>query len=187
MKMDQNLADLVGAMAAAMPDRCALVCDGERLSYPELMDRSSQVAQYLIAAGIQPDETVGLYLLNSAAYIEALLGCMLARAIPVNINYRYTGNELSHLFAGGRLAALVVDAGHAALAASVAPDCPTLRHALIVGSPAQPGWAGLPTMSACRRVGQSGATDAASAACPASTTSAASLPPAKRCDSSFPV
>ena len=136
--MDVNLADLVGAIADALPDRCALVCDGDRLSYPELMERSSQVAQHLIAAGIEPDETVGLYLLNSAAYIEALLGCMLARAIPVNINYRYTGNELSHLFAGGRLAALVVDAGHAALAASVAPDCPTLRHALIVGSPAQP-------------------------------------------------
>ena len=100
--MDVNLADLVGAIADALPDRSALVCDGDRLSYPELMDRSSQVAQHLIAAGVEPDETVGLYLLNSAAYIEALLGCMLARAIPVNINYRYTGNELSHLFAGAR-------------------------------------------------------------------------------------
>jgi acyl-CoA synthetase (AMP-forming)/AMP-acid ligase II len=136
--MDVNLADLVGAIADALPDRCALVCDGDRLSYPELMDRSSQVAQRLIASGIEPDETVGLYLLNSAAYIEALLGCMLARAIPVNINYRYTGNELSHLFAGARLAALVVDAEHATLAASVASGCPTLRHVLITGTPAAP-------------------------------------------------
>jgi 3-oxocholest-4-en-26-oate---CoA ligase len=137
-KMDMNLADLVGAIATALPDRCALVCDGERLSYPELMDRSSQVAQYLIGAGIQPDETVGLYLLNSVAYIEALLGCMLARAIPVNINYRYTGNELSHLFGGARLAGLVVDAEHAALAAAVAPGCPSLRTVLITGRLAGP-------------------------------------------------
>jgi 3-oxocholest-4-en-26-oate---CoA ligase len=136
--MDANLADLVGAIAAAMPERCALVCDGARLSYPQLMERSSQVAQHLIAAGIQPDETVGLYLLNCVAYIETLLGCMLARAIPVNINYRYTGNELSHLFRGARLAALVVDAEHASLAAAVAPGCPSLRTALIVGTPAEP-------------------------------------------------
>ena len=138
MKMDQNLADLVGAMAAAMPDRCALVCDGERLSYPELMARSSQVAQHLIGAGVEPDETVGLYLLNSVSYIEALLGCMLARAVPVNINYRYTGNELAHLFSGAALAALVVDAEHAPLAASVASGCPSLRHVLIVGTPGEP-------------------------------------------------
>ncbi len=131
--MDVNLADLVGAVADALPDRCALVCEGERLSYPQLLARSSQVAQHLIGAGIKPDETVGLYLLNSVAYIEALLGCMLARAIPVNINYRYTGNELSHLFRGAALAALVVDAEHAAVAAAVAPGCPSLRHVLIVG------------------------------------------------------
>jgi 3-oxocholest-4-en-26-oate---CoA ligase len=135
-QLDVNLADIVGAIAAAQPDRCALVCGGDRLSYRDLMTRSSQVAGQLIAAGIQPDETVGLYLLNSTAYVEALLGSMLARAIPVNINYRYTGNELSHLFGGARLAALVVDAEHAALAAAVAPGCPSLRHVLVVGDPA---------------------------------------------------
>jgi 3-oxocholest-4-en-26-oate---CoA ligase len=136
--MEVNLADLVGAIADALPEREALVCDGDRRTYPELLDRASQVAQHLIAAGIEPDETVGLYLLNSVAYIEALLGCMLARAIPVNINYRYTGNELSYLFTGAALAALVVDAEHAGLAASVAVSCPTLRHALVVGEPDGP-------------------------------------------------
>ena len=102
MNMDVNLADLCDAIAGALPDRCALVCDGERRSYPELMARSNQVAQVLAQAGVTPDETVGLYLSNSVAHIEALLGCMVARAIPVNINYRYTGAELAHLFAGGQ-------------------------------------------------------------------------------------
>jgi 3-oxocholest-4-en-26-oate---CoA ligase len=131
--LDINLADLVGAIAQALPERCALVCDGARLSYPQLMARGSQVAQHLIGAGIKPDEAVGLHMLNSVAYVEALLGCLLARAIPVNINYRYTGNELSSLFTGARLAALAVDAEHAGLAAAVAADCPSLRHVLIAG------------------------------------------------------
>jgi 3-oxocholest-4-en-26-oate---CoA ligase len=131
--MDVNLADLVGAVADAMPDRCILVCDGDRLSYRQLMDRASQLAQHLIASGLRPDETVGLYMLNSAAYVESLLGCMLARLIPVNINYRYTGHELAHLFTGGKLAGLIVDAEHAALAAAVAADSPDLRHVLITG------------------------------------------------------
>jgi len=76
---------------------------------------------------------VGLYMFNSVAYIESLLGCMVARAVPVNINYRYTGHELAYLLGSSKLAALVVDAEHAALAAEVAPSCPTLRHVLITG------------------------------------------------------
>jgi 3-oxocholest-4-en-26-oate---CoA ligase len=132
--MDINLADLVAAVGDALPDRCALVCDGERLSYRELTARSQQVAQHLIAAGIGPDETVGLYMPNSIAYVESLLGCMVARAIPANINYRYTGPELEYLFASARLSALIVDAEFADLAAAV--SCPTLRHVIVVGGEA---------------------------------------------------
>jgi acyl-CoA synthetase (AMP-forming)/AMP-acid ligase II len=139
MNMDVNIADLVAAVGAALPDRCALVCDGDRLSYPELTARSNQVAQHLAGAGLAPDEPVGLYLLNSTAYIEALLGCMVARTVPVNINYRYTGHELAQLLRSARLAGLVVDAEHAWLASAVAPSCPTLRHVVITGrDPARP-------------------------------------------------
>jgi 3-oxocholest-4-en-26-oate---CoA ligase len=133
LSMNVNLADICAAIAAALPERCALVCDGDRLSYPELTARSNQVAQHLIGAGLTPDETVGLYMLNSVAYIESLLGCMVARTIPVNINYRYTGNELTHLLGNAKLAALVVDEQHAPQAAAVAASCPSLRHVLITG------------------------------------------------------
>jgi 3-oxocholest-4-en-26-oate---CoA ligase len=108
--MDVNLADLIGAVADALPDRCALVCDGDRLSYRQLMHRASHLAQHLIAAGLRPDETAGLYMPNSAAYVESLLACMLARLIPVNINYRYTGSELAHLFTAGKQALRLVSA-----------------------------------------------------------------------------
>ena len=131
--MDVNLADLVWAVADALPDRCALVVEGERLSYRQLMDRSTRLAQHLISSGLTPDETVGLYMLNSTAYVESLLGCMLARLVPVNVNYRYTGSELAHLFSAGRLAGLVVDAQNAQLAATVAAGSPALRHVLVAG------------------------------------------------------
>jgi 3-oxocholest-4-en-26-oate---CoA ligase len=131
--LDVNLADLVGAVADAVPDRCAVVCEGDRLSYRQLMDRASRLAQHLVASGLRPEETVGLYMFNSAAYVESLLGCMLGRLIPVNVNYRYTEHELAQLFGGGRLAGLVVDAEHARRAAAVAPGCPTLRHVLLTG------------------------------------------------------
>ena len=137
--LDVNLADLVGAVADAVPDRCVVVCEGDRLSYRQLMDRSSGLARHLISSGLRPEETVGLYMLNSAAYVESLLGCMLARLIPVNVNYRYIEHELAQLFGGGRLAGLVVDAEHAPRAAAVAPGCPT-RHVLLTGGGSTAGF-----------------------------------------------
>jgi acyl-CoA synthetase (AMP-forming)/AMP-acid ligase II len=131
--MDMNLADLVGAIAAALPDRGALACDGDRLTYRQLMDRAAQVAGALIEAGIKPDEVVGLYMPNSLSYVESMLGCMLARAIPANINYRYTGQELAHLFSVAGLSALIVDAEYAGRAAEVAASSPGLRLVLVAG------------------------------------------------------
>jgi acyl-CoA synthetase (AMP-forming)/AMP-acid ligase II len=132
--MDVNLADLVSAVTDAVPDRFALVCEGDRLTYRQLMDRASSLAQHLIASGLKPDETVGLYMPNSAAYVESLLGCMLARVIPVNVNYRYTGHELAHLFTSGKLSGLVVDAEYAPLAGAAAHERrQDLRHVLVTG------------------------------------------------------
>jgi non-ribosomal peptide synthetase component E (peptide arylation enzyme) len=72
--MDVNLADQCAEIARALPGRCALVCDGERLSYPELMARSNQVAQHPIASGIKPDETVGLQAMYPDLYITNRFG-----------------------------------------------------------------------------------------------------------------
>jgi acyl-CoA synthetase (AMP-forming)/AMP-acid ligase II len=50
---------------------------------------------------------VGLYLYNGAEFIEAMLACFKLRAVPVNVNYRYVGEELDHVFSDADLVALV--------------------------------------------------------------------------------
>jgi hypothetical protein len=54
--MDVNLADLVGAVASALPERGALVCDGDRLTYAEVMTRSHQVAAALTKRDLTNDK-----------------------------------------------------------------------------------------------------------------------------------
>lgn len=96
--MQFNLADLFEAVAGAVPDREALVCGPQRLSYAALDGRASQLARYLRRQGVGPGDHVGLYLYNGVEYIEALLACFKIRAVPVNINYRYISRELQYLF-----------------------------------------------------------------------------------------
>ncbi|MFB4306586.1 acyl-CoA synthetase [Actinomadura sp. GTD37] len=142
--MTLNLATLYEAVAAAVPDRTALVCGDRALTFAGLDVRADAVAHRLRSAGVAPGEHVGLHMLNGLEYAETLLGCLKARAVPVNINYRYTDRELLHLYTDAGLAALVVDEEFAPAAARVAADCPALRHAVVLrtgeATAEEPSW-----------------------------------------------
>lgn len=136
--MTLNLAVLFEAVSAAVPERPAVTCGDRTLSYAELDRRATAVAQHLVSAGVEPGQHVGVYLLNGTEYVEALLGCFKARAVPVNINYRYTEHELEHLFTDADLVGLVVGGEFARYAAAVAARTPLLRSVLVVGDGSEP-------------------------------------------------
>ena len=52
--------------------------------------------------GVGPGDPIGLQLSNGTEYIESMLACFKIRAVPVNVNYRYTSGELEYLYAGRR-------------------------------------------------------------------------------------
>ncbi|WP_127782332.1 acyl-CoA synthetase [Rhodococcus sp. X156] len=131
--MSLNLADLYEAVSDAIPDRVALVCDGQRRTYAELDTRATQVGHQLQELGIRPGDHVGLHMRNSLEFVESLLGCLKARAVPININFRYTDAELSYLYGNAELVGVIVDGDLAATAAAVLPACPTVKHVLTLG------------------------------------------------------
>lgn len=130
--MTLNLATLFEAVAAAVADRPAVVCGERRLTYAELDRRASALGHALLDAGIAPGEHVGLHMLNGVEYVEAMLACLKIRAVPININFRYTDRELRHLYTDADLVALVIGEEFTPAAARVAADCPKLRHAWVV-------------------------------------------------------
>ena len=56
--MQFNLADLFESFAAAFPDRLALVSGSTRLTYAQLNDRGTRLANYWRAHGIAPGDHV---------------------------------------------------------------------------------------------------------------------------------
>ncbi|WP_066940387.1 acyl-CoA synthetase [Microtetraspora fusca] len=138
--MTLNLATLYESVAAAIPDRPALVCGDRRLSHSQLDERANALAHHLQSAGVGPHEHVGLHMLNGTEFVEALLACLKIRAVPVNINYRYTDHELRYLYDDADLVALVIEEEFVPAAAGPADACPKLRHAVVVGDPARTAW-----------------------------------------------
>ena len=52
----------------------------------------------LAGLGVGVDDFVGLHLHNGAEFVEAMVALYKLRAVPVNVNYRYTADELRYLF-----------------------------------------------------------------------------------------
>ncbi|MFF5009368.1 acyl-CoA synthetase [Streptomyces phaeochromogenes] len=141
--MEYNLADLFESVVDVVPDREALVYIDHpgtgaerRLTYAELDAAANRVAHHLIDSGIRPGEHLGLHLYNGIEYLQTVLGCLKARIVPVNVNYRYVEEELVYLYRDADLAALVFDTEFTERVAAALPRATALRHLVRVGAPA---------------------------------------------------
>src|SRR5262249_46375827 len=97
------------------------------VTYAEFEERSARLAAALAGAGVAPGDKVACYLHNGAAYLETVFAAFKIGAVPVNANYRYTGDELSALLADADAAALVFSGELAASVGHAARSLPGLR------------------------------------------------------------
>ncbi|WP_055489338.1 acyl-CoA synthetase [Streptomyces sp. TP-A0356] len=141
--MEYNLADLFESVVDVVPGREALVYVDHpgtgaerRLTYAELDAAANRIGHHLLDSGLRPGEHLGLHLYNGVEYLQTVLGCLKARIVPVNVNYRYVEEELVHLYRDADLVALVYDAEFTDRVAAALPRVQKLRHLVRVGTPA---------------------------------------------------
>lgn len=108
--MTFNLADLFESLADAIPERRALVCGRNELTFAELDSRATQLARYWRSQGIGPGDHIGLYLYNRAEYVECMLAAFKLRAVTINVNYRYVADELLYVCENAGVVGLVHEA-----------------------------------------------------------------------------
>lgn len=127
-----HLADLFETVAATVSDRVAIKTVSTTLTYAELNDRADRLAAGLAAQGVTRGDTVGLYLMNSPAYLEGFIAAVKLGAVPYNVNYRYRSDELRYLFANAESAAILHGAEFSDVVREVRGDVPTLKVTVAV-------------------------------------------------------
>jgi 3-oxocholest-4-en-26-oate---CoA ligase len=127
-----NIADLAEHAIDAVPDRVALICGDDQLTYAQLEEKANRLAHYLIDQGVNKDDKVGLYCRNRIEIVIAMLGIVKAGAILVNVNYRYVEGELKYLFENSDMVALVHERRYADRVANVLPETPNVKTVLVV-------------------------------------------------------
>ncbi|MGD2146471.1 MAG: amino acid adenylation domain-containing protein [Anaerolineae bacterium] len=84
-----SVQEMFSRQACRSPERVAVVDPSECWSYGELEMRSNQLANYLIEAGIQPQEVVAIYGHRSASLVMAVLGVLKAGGVFLILDPAY--------------------------------------------------------------------------------------------------
>lgn len=130
--MPYNAADMFEHTVDVVGDRTALICGDTTRTFAQLEERVNRLAHHLLAEGIRPGDHIGIYGYNSLAWVEALLAILKARAVPVNVNYRYVEDELRYLFDNADLKALFYDEEFGPRIAAVQSALPLLETLVMI-------------------------------------------------------
>jgi len=105
-----SVADLVASQAAATPDAAALTSATCVLSYKELDERASALADVLWALGVGPDVVVGLCAPRSPEMVVGALGILKAGGAYLPLDPTYPAARLAFMLDDGQVPVVVT--GH---------------------------------------------------------------------------
>ena len=102
-----NVGHILTRTAKNFPDREGLVVDEQRLTFKEINERVNQLANSLLAQGLNKGDRVGLLFYNSLAYFESYLALYKAGLVWVRLNYRLSISELTNMMRDSQASAII--------------------------------------------------------------------------------
>jgi 3-oxocholest-4-en-26-oate---CoA ligase len=126
------------AIADQFPNRPALQHGERRVSWAGFEQRSAHLAGALRSWGLGHGDTVAAYLYNCPEYLEIFFAALKIRAVPANINYRYTSDELLALLDNAEARVLFFDTALRDRVATIVDRSPGLVLVEVGGSADSP-------------------------------------------------
>jgi fatty-acyl-CoA synthase len=94
-----NFGDILDAVSAVLPQNAPALIHGDRvITQAAFAARTNALARSLVARGARPGAKIAFYMHNCPEYTELLAACFKARLTHVNVNYRYTPDEVHYIF-----------------------------------------------------------------------------------------
>lgn len=127
------LHDDLAAWADRQPDKVALVCDGERLTYRELDARANAVANTLVRHGVARGDRVVVFADNSVQAVVAYWAILKANAVVCVLNSQVRTDKLARLLEDCRATAIVSDVRHAPTFVEAVARSPWITTSIVSG------------------------------------------------------
>jgi len=105
----ETLDDIVRDNANREPEKTAIVCDGEAVSYQHFYDDIDRAARMLLGLGIEHGDRVGLMFPNVPEFLFLYFGCFRIGAVTVPVNTRYRRAEIEYALGHSECRLLIAD------------------------------------------------------------------------------
>lgn len=97
--MGWNFGDILDAVEPVLPADAPALVHGDRvICWREATRASNNLAQAILKRGAAPGDKLAIYMRNRPEYMIALAAAFKARLTHVNVNYRYTPDEVWYIF-----------------------------------------------------------------------------------------
>ena len=134
--LDQlRVADVVRSHAAGRPDHVAVRCGERALTYGQLHERSSRLAQLLLAAGVGAGDRVAHLDRTAPEVIELMFATSKIGAVTVPLNWRLAPAELETIIADAGCRVVLAGADYTDVASRISAAVPQELQVLEVGEP----------------------------------------------------
>lgn len=124
---------LLRSQAEAHACKTALHFDDCAVTYPELLERATSVANGLADLGVGPGDSVAVQMRNCAEMVYTWLATALLGAVYVPVNTAYSGEYLRHQLAVVRPKVAVVDEHLTGNVVGVLAELPSIQHIVVRG------------------------------------------------------
>jgi long-chain acyl-CoA synthetase len=134
-----TLGQMLAQTAERLQNKTAIRFRDQETTYADFDKRANQVANGLIAVGVQPGDRVALLLHNIPLFMEAYYGILKAGAAVVPMNVLYKPAEIEYIVRDSGAKALLTLAAFAPQALQAATNAPELQKVIVASPEEMPG------------------------------------------------
>ncbi len=126
--MGWNFGDILDAVEPVLPqDHAAFIHGARVVTLGESRQITNNLARALIARGAQPGDKIAIYMRNRPEYLMAVAAGFKARLTHVNVNYRYTPEEVWYIFDNSDAQTVVYASEFRDAVAQIRPRLPKVK------------------------------------------------------------
>lgn len=127
-----HVADISRVQASLRPDDVAFLCKDEETTFGQLDQRANQIANGLLALGVEPGARVGYLAKNTAIYYEMVFGAAKIRAAMTGVNTRLAAPEVQFIVSDAAMSVLFVGPEFYDMIDLIKSECPALQHVITI-------------------------------------------------------
>lgn len=117
--------------ADRLPDKIALICDGQRLTYADVEAQANRLANALRSQGLQRGDRVALYLPNSVELAIGIFAVLKAGGVFVPINHTTKSDKCAYILNNCAARALITSGRQMELVQQLTEVVPSLKTVVL--------------------------------------------------------